>query len=140
MNKLFRFINGFLNNDGHRIFGPEHRVMISDSARIQNALINTMSGFVTIKEDVFFGHNVLLLTGEHDYTKVGRERQTTVLECGNDIFIERGVWIASNAIVIGPCRIGHDSVIGAGSIITKDIPPLKVIAGNPAKVIRDVEK
>ena len=56
-----------------------------------------------------------------------------------DIIIEDGVWIASGVIIIGPCKIGKNSVIGSGSIVVKDIPPLTFAAGNPAKVIKTIK-
>lgn len=51
-------------------------------------------------------------------------------------FIEDNVVIGANSCIIGNVRIGHDSVIGAGSIIVKDIPPYSTVVGNPGKIIR----
>ena len=52
-------------------------------------------------------------------------------EIGND------VWIGTNVIIIGKVKIGDGSIIGAGSIVTKDVEPYSVVAGNPAKKIKD---
>lgn len=53
------------------------------------------------------------------------------------IEIEDYVWIASNALILPSCRkIGYGSVIGAGSVVVKDVPPMSVVSGNPAKVIK----
>lgn len=53
-----------------------------------------------------------------------------ITEIGND------VWIGRSAIIISGLRIGNGSVVGAGSVVTKDVPPYAVVAGNPARIIR----
>jgi acetyltransferase-like isoleucine patch superfamily enzyme len=51
--------------------------------------------------------------------------------------IEDDVWIGAGAIILDGVRVGTGSVIGAGSVVTEDLPPFSVVAGSPAKVIRD---
>lgn len=85
---------------------------------------------ITIEKDVFFGHDVFLLTGGHDPTKFGDERRHS--SKGGPIIIHEGVWIASRAIIVGPCEIGKHAVIGAGSVIVHDVPEYELWAGNPA--------
>lgn len=120
----------------HLVFGPCDRLKIHPSAVVQNTLFNVVSGAITVEEFALFGHNVSLLTGEHEITKFDRERQEGVPRMGNDILVRRGAWIASNAVVVGPCEIGEHSVIAAGSVVTKDVAPFAVVGGNPAKVIK----
>lgn len=91
---------------------------------------------VTIEKDAFFGHDVMLLTGGHDYTKFGEERRR--VGSGGPIYIEEGAWIASRATIIGPARIGKHAVVGAGSVVSKDIPAYQVWAGNPVRFIKDI--
>ena len=50
------------------------------------------------------------------------------------------MWIGANAVICGGVTIGEGSVIGAGSVVTKDIPPMVVAAGNPCRVIREVRE
>lgn len=57
-------------------------------------------------------------------------------ENDRDIIIDDDVWIGINAIILGGVHIGTGSVIGAGSVVTKDVPPYAIVGGNPAKVIR----
>ena len=52
------------------------------------------------------------------------------------IKIENNVWIGANSVVLPGVQIGNHSVIGAGSIITKDIPPYSVAVGNPARIVK----
>jgi acetyltransferase-like isoleucine patch superfamily enzyme len=80
----------------------------------------------------------MLLTGRHDIAKFDRARQQCVPSSGRNIVVKRGAWIASNALVIGPCEIGEHSVVAAGSIVIRDVPPYSVVAGNPAKVIKKI--
>lgn len=92
---------------------------------------------VTIEKDVFTGHDVMLLTGGHDYTLFGEDRKR--VGAGGPITVREGVWIASRATIIGPCEIGKHSVIGAGAVVSKDIPEYQVWGGNPARFIKDIE-
>lgn len=50
-------------------------------------------------------------------------------------YIEDNVFIGPNAVIIGGCRVGKNAIIGAGSVVTKDVPANSIVAGNPAKVI-----
>lgn len=52
-----------------------------------------------------------------------------------DIIIEEDCWICAGAVLIGPLKIGRGSIIAAGSVVTKDVPPYAVVAGNPARII-----
>ena len=56
---------------------------------------------------------------------------------GRDIIVRKGVWIGSNAIILGPCEIGENSVIAAGSIVTRDVPARVLSGGAPAKVLKE---
>ena len=53
-----------------------------------------------------------------------------------DVIIENDVWIGTDSIILSGIRIGNGSVVGARSVVTKDVPPYAIVAGNPAKVIR----
>jgi acetyltransferase-like isoleucine patch superfamily enzyme len=90
-------------------------------------LINTSGGFVDIGDYVFFGHDVLLLTGTHDFRETGSKRQEVYQATDRTIVIEKGVWIASRAVIIGPCRIGANAVIGCGCVIDFDVPQDMVV-------------
>ncbi|HEX2917599.1 MAG TPA: DapH/DapD/GlmU-related protein, partial [Edaphobacter sp.] len=87
-----------------------------------------------IGDDVMIGPNVSLITASHPLDP--SERRTTTI--GKPIVLERGVWIAAGAIVIGGVTVGENSVIAAGSVVTKDVPPNTLVGGNPARVIRSI--
>jgi len=118
------------------VYGDPARLHVASTAVVNNALFNLSSGEITLGEHAFFGHNVSVLTGMHDITKFGAERQVAVPASGRDVVIEEGVWVSSNATVVGPCRIGAHAVVGVGSLVLRDVEPYTVVAGNPARVLR----
>ena len=95
------------------------------------------SRIVTIHGHLMMGEDVLFQGGGHKFDNpdvpIGAEGDMpdTPLEIGED------VWIGARAIVLPGCtRIGAHSIIGAGAVVTKDVPDYAIVAGNPAKVIR----
>jgi acetyltransferase-like isoleucine patch superfamily enzyme len=122
------------------IYGDPTRLHIHPTAIVNNALFNLSSGEVTVGEYAFFGHSVSVLTGTHDWTKFGAERQVAVPQSGRDIVIEEGAWVSSHAIIVAPCRIGAHSVVGVASLVMHDVEPYTIVAGSPARVLREVPR
>ncbi|MHB8745820.1 MAG: acyltransferase [Gammaproteobacteria bacterium] len=122
-----------------RVWGDHTRVHSHTGCALNNTLFNTVSGDIYLEEYVFFGHNVCLLTGTHDITKTGRGRIEGHPTAGRDIRIHKGAWLASNVTVLGPCEIGENAVIAAGSLVIGDVPPNCIYAGTPAKFIKKIE-
>ncbi|BCZ98077.1 hypothetical protein LEG80045_23330 [Legionella pneumophila] len=81
------------------------------------------------------GPNVSIITASHAL-EPSKRRTTTI---GKPIVIEKNVWIATGAIIVGGVTVGENSVVAAGSVVTKDVPSNKLVAGNPAKVIRSID-
>jgi acetyltransferase-like isoleucine patch superfamily enzyme len=121
------------------VFGRSDNLSVGQGVILNNALINTTSGSVTLMDYAFCGHGVSILTGTHDYHRTGVERQAAVPSGGRDILIEEGVWIGSNATVIGPCVIGRNSVIAAGAVVTGNVEAGCIYAGVPARKIMVIE-
>ncbi len=122
------------------VYGDRAKLHVHPTAVLNNALFNLSSGEITIEEYAFFGHSVSVLTGTHDISKRDRERQVTVPKSGRDVVIGRGAWVSSNALVLGPCRIGEHSVVAAASVVTADVPPYTIVAGIPAKPVRTLAR
>ena len=118
------------------VWGPPERIRIAQSAIVNDAVLNTVSGTITIEADAFFGHRVSVLTGTHDISRRGIERQQAVPGDGHDIHVEEGAWVGSGAILLGPCRIGAHAVVAAGAVVTGDVAPQTVVAGVPARPLR----
>lgn len=101
---------------------------------------------VTIGDNVFFGPNCMLATPVHPFRY--QERNIKYKEDGTayddeyakPIKIGSNCWLASNVVVIGGVTIGEGCVIGAGSVVTRDIPANSLAAGNPCRVIREITK
>jgi acetyltransferase-like isoleucine patch superfamily enzyme len=122
------------------IFGDKTRLKIAPTAYVINTLFNLQSGNITSEDYVFCGHNVSLLTGTHDYHKVGLERQNAIPQVGRDITVKKGAWIASNAIILGPCVIGENAVISAGCIVDRDVPANTVCSSSNTLVIKEIKQ
>ena len=90
---------------------------------------------VKIGDNVQFGPNVAIITAGHP---VHHEIRNTGYEYGISITVGNNVWIGANAVVLPGVHIGDNTVIGAGSVVTKDIPSGVVAAGNPCKPIKDI--
>ena len=90
---------------------------------------------VTIGQDVQIGPNVQLLTALHPLDPIERRRGT---ETAKPVTIGDGAWLASGVIVLPGVTIGADTVIGAGSVVTKDMPARHLCLGNPCRVIREI--
>ncbi|MFC5271037.1 sugar O-acetyltransferase [Adhaeribacter terreus] len=90
---------------------------------------------VTIGNNVLFGPNVQLYTVTHP---LNWQERASGLESGKPIYIGSHVWIGGGVIVCPGVTIGERSVIGAGSVVTRDIPADVFAAGNPCRVIRDL--
>jgi len=122
------------------IYGDPARLHVHPTAVINNALFNLSSGDITVGRYAFFGHNVAILTGTHDFTRFGAERQVAVPKAGRDVLIGEGAWVASFAIVVGPCSIGEHAVVGVGSLVLHDVAAYTVVAGSPAKLHRTIPR
>ena len=106
---------------------------IGDRTRI--GISCTLIGPVTIGNDVMLAQNIVISGLNHSYKDITRpislQKQTTAM-----ITIEDEVWIGANVVIVAGVRVGKHSVIAAGSVVTKDVPPFSIAGGNPAKVLK----
>ncbi len=108
-------------------------VIIGNNCRI--GMGNTVIGPVTIGNDVIFAQNVVLSGLNHGYQDISKSiREQPVTK--SLITIEDEVWIGANSTVVPGITVGKHSVIAAGSVVTRSIPPYSVAVGNPARVIK----
>lgn len=90
---------------------------------------------VTIGHNVLLGPNVAIYTAGHPIHPTAR---TSGYEYGIRVTIGNNVWIGGNAVITPGVRIGENTVIGAGSVVTRDIPGNVIAVGNPCRVIREI--
>lgn len=91
-------------------------------------------GGITVGNDVFIGPKVNLITINHDVDPDNRSATY-----GRPIKIEDKVWIGINSTILPGVTLGYGAIVGANSVVTKDVPPMTVVAGNPARIIKRIE-
>lgn len=91
---------------------------------------------IRLGDNVLIGPNVQLLTPTHS---LDPERRRAGWEGGEPITVGDNVWIGGGAIICPGVSIGANSIVGAGAIVTKDVPANVVVAGNPARVIKQLD-
>ena len=94
------------------------------------------SNRVEIGDHVMFGPGVQIYTSAHELSAKSRNQGWEVTK---PVKIGNSVWIGGSAILLPGVTIGDKSVIGAGAVVTKDVPASVVVAGNPARIIREIE-
>ena len=126
--KVFLLEQPFMCDYGYNIeigenFCSNHNLLILDPAK------------VTFGDNVMIGPNCGFYTTTHPLNPILRNKG---YQQAKPIKIENNVWICSNVIVLGGVTIGENSVIAAGSVVTKSIPPNSLAGGNPCKVIKSL--
>ncbi|GGC71389.1 acetyltransferase [Pedobacter quisquiliarum] len=104
----------------------------------QNTIIGigcVIIGPVSVGNDVMLAQNIVVSGLNHGYEDVNIATSKQAVTC-KEIIIEDEVWIGANSVITAGVRLGRHCVIGAGSIVTKDVPEFSVAVGNPAKVIK----
>ena len=95
---------------------------------------------VHIEDDVFIGHNVTFINDLYPRaTSVSGQLQTENDWKVIETYVKKGASIGSSATILAGVTIGEFAVVGAGAVVTKDVPPHTVVAGVPAKILRKIE-
>ena len=96
---------------------------------------------VTIEDEVFIGHGVMFINDI--YPRASNPDGSLQTEDDWELIptiVQKRASIGSNATILGGVTIGEGAIIGAGSVVSKDVPPYTIVAGNPAKVLRKIDK
>lgn len=110
-------------------------IEIGDNSFANYNLIILDVAKVTIGKNVFIAPNVAIYTAGHPVHPTARN---SMYEYGIPIEIGDNCWIGGNAVICPDVKIGSGSVIGAGSVVTKDVPENVIAAGNPCRVLREI--
>lgn len=128
---------------------PESRIQIGDRVAIGNGTILDCALGITLEDDVILSYDCILAdsdnhslrladrlndvknwkAGHHDWSKVAMK----------PIRICRGAWVGARACILKGVTIGEGAVVGMGSVVTKNVDPFVVVAGNPARAIRKID-
>jgi acetyltransferase-like isoleucine patch superfamily enzyme len=96
---------------------------------------------VTIEDNVFIGHGVMFINDSYPRaTAAGGTLQTEADWKVERTVIKKGASIGSGATILSNISVGENAIVGAGSVVTKDVPNNAIVAGNPAKVLRYIEQ
>jgi UDP-2-acetamido-3-amino-2,3-dideoxy-glucuronate N-acetyltransferase len=140
-------IYGFVNLYGCEI-GDETRigafVEIQKGAKIGARCKISSHAFicegVTIEPEVFVGHGVIFINDRYPRATsvIGRLKTDRDWDCETTL-IKRGASIGSGSTLLGGITVGENAIIGAGSVVTKDVPANTIVAGNPAKFLKKIK-
>jgi acetyltransferase-like isoleucine patch superfamily enzyme len=136
-------------NAGRMTFGDRVRL---DSTLAPLELVSLRRGHLEIGNNVFVNYGTSIVASAH--VKIGDGcligTHVMVMDCdfhrvedktwdttGAPVVLGERVWLANRSIVLKGVTIGHDAVVAAGAVVTRDVPPRSVVAGNPARVIRE---
>lgn len=136
---LFGDLIGKTVDDGFMLIPPFYTTGGLDITVGRNVFVNQNCTFydlggLDIGDDVMIGPNVSLITSGHPIEP--SQRRAGVI--AKPIVIGRNVWIAAGATIIGGVTVGENSVVAAGSVVTRDVAPNTLVGGNPARVIRSI--
>lgn len=135
---LFARLFGKPVDPSFRVFPPFYTDFGKNITVGKNVFINACCHFqdqggITLGDNCLVGHNVVFATLNHGFAP--EERQSMLPD---PIVVGRNVWIGSNSTILQGVTIGDNSIIAAGSVVTKDVPANAIVAGVPARFIRSI--
>lgn len=110
-------------------------VIIGDYTRV--GLHNTIIGPVNIGHHVNLAQGITVTALNHNFEDSEKKIDEQGV-CTTPVVIEDDVWIGANAVILPGVRVGTHSVVAAGAVVTKDVPPHSIVAGIPAKIIKKI--
>jgi acetyltransferase-like isoleucine patch superfamily enzyme len=118
------------------IQSPLDKVTIGQFTQINHFTV-IYGGEVHIGNNVMIAPHVMIASGDHDFVQLEMPMRFAVAITKGPIRIEDNVWIGSNCTITDGVTIGREAVVGANSVVTKDVQPYDIVAGVPARVIRN---
>jgi maltose O-acetyltransferase len=115
-------------------FGTGNEMVVGDRSQLGENL--KAEADLVLGDDVVMGPDVIMLSSSHAFDRLDLPINRQGARPRHAIVIGNDVWIGTRAIILPGVSVGDHAIIGAGSVVTKDVPPLAIVAGNPAKFIR----
>ncbi len=141
--KLANFVNlyGCVIDDNTKIgtfVEVQKNAFIGKNCKIQSHTF--ICEGVTIEDDVFVGHGVTFINDKYPRATNGNGRLQSEADWKVvPTIVKKGASIGSGSTILCNITIGEKAIIGSGSVVTKDVPPKTIVAGNPAKIVRRIE-
>ena len=114
---------------------PGEGLRLGDNSNIGPYCWIGCSGYIAIGNRVLMGPRVNLLAENHLFADLGRPIKLQGVE-RSSITIEDDCWIGAGSSILAGVTVGHGSIVAAGAVVTKDVPPLSIVAGVPAEAVR----
>jgi len=131
---LFKSCGRGVNIEKGAWFGDGSQLEIGDHSGL--GVNCQVTGPVRIGRDVMMGPDVIILTRNHRFDRTDIPMWRQGWTDPRPVVIEDDVWIGTRAIILPGVRVGRGSIVGAGAIVTRDVPAYAIVGGNPARVIR----
>jgi maltose O-acetyltransferase len=131
---LFKYAGRNINIEKGAAFGNGSQIEIGDNSGI--GINCQLFGPVKIGCDVMMASDVIILTANHKFDRLDIPMCQQGSNSHSPVIIEDDVWIGTRVIVLPGVKIAKGAIVGAGAIVTKDVPEYAVAAGNPARVIK----
>lgn len=132
--RLFDFCGKNVNVEKNADFGTGKGIRIGNNSGL--GVNCSVRGPLDIGENVMMGPDVIIMTSIHNTTNVNVPMNQQGFLPNKKVIIGNDVWIGARVIILPGVKIGNGVIIGAGGVVTKDIPDYAVVAGVPAKIIR----
>lgn len=113
-----------------------NKVKIGDYTQINPFTVIYGGAGVKIDKNVMIAPHCMIASGNHDFEQTDKPIRFAGNITEGPITIEKNVWIGANTTITDGVTIGHDSVVGANSVVISDVEPFSVVAGVPAKLIK----
>lgn len=142
--KMLLLRAAFKKHGRHLIFDPNglyafETIQVGDDVSLgDNAILMASESRIIIGSKVMFGPKVTIAAGNHNTSVIGKfmyDVHSKRPEDDQDVIIEDDVWVGAQAIILKGVRVGRGSIIAAGAVVNKDVPPYTTVAGVPARVV-----
>ena len=117
-------------------------IILENGCKIGRRCMISAKNRVHLEEDVMLGPSVLITDHSHEFHDPETAIHAQGLTAGGTVVIGRNCWLGHGAAVIstsGPLLVGRNSIIGANSVVTSSVPPCSIVAGNPARVVKQYD-
>lgn len=118
------------------VFDKQPQIQIGRNFHSTRGLTIQCARKVIIGNNVLCASDVFIIDYNHGLNPLTDNYLENDLEISEGVIIKDGVWIGNNAIILGNVIIGEKAIIAAGSVVTRNVPPYTIVAGNPANIIK----